>query len=893
MHSMPWKVFAQWFVPFLLCLVACSSRPDGSAPGEATAQVASAQGGGVPALACGAGGEACCPGAACGAGDQCSLAGAQPPSPVGYWRFDDCSASATLQDSSGNGFTGQRMGGVACKPGFSGLAGAFDGSTGEVQIPDEPAFHMTNALTVGAWVNPTSTSGLHTILNKWYGPDSYMLLIQNGQYTFTVVAGGTYFTVAAAATPNVWTHVAGVYDGAAGALRIYVNGELAAQTMASGALQQSPQPLCIGSCPSWNAFAGAIDEVWLGNAALTEAQVQQISMPAVGRWRFDDCSSASTVVDSSGNGYSGTKTPGVACAPGFSSLGGAFDGTSGQVTIADEKDFHFTNSMTVAAWVNPTNIGGLHTILNKWYAPDSYMLLVQNGNFVFTIALGGKNVTVQSPAVANQWTHVAGVYDGAFARLYVNGVPVAQAPASGSLQASSRPLCIGDCPSWNAFAGAIDEVWLGNEALPRAQIRQLMGTCNYPDSTTAWPNATSFANSDPWISAQHAQIQTMQPRVLVMNFANPSNPASVASLVNTIIAGFAEGSKPQGWLNEAQPPQLQFQIAGGAIVDMRDGVNGRAPPPAGYPYQNSTLWPRKASGDPWTFDYAKLFSASYAPYLGFADPVHPGQFLDLCTAVGQGLVHEVWVVGSSDVPDVSIAEVVGMMQMYDANDHAVPGAYTYGAGNGSMNADVPWCGRSLRIGYVNYTRGPGCYMHSYGHGVEGIADTNAIPELHDWFVPFANFDLDTKYGLPFSNLYGLGCTTPPCLVYTSDAMTQTTSAVFTEGTTPFTVNPFDPLCGNVHFAPTGTSQYDYGVGGGGTIEPGVYSSCVGYGRHGGPGGTDALSEVDASLWQKYGVYGDCGGEFLTWWYQNMPQFGSGQTFSNGTPMLSIWPNMYY
>jgi hypothetical protein len=38
---------------------------------------------------------------------------------------------------------------------------------------------------------------------------------------------------------------------------------------------------------------------------------------------------------------------------------------------------------------------------------------------------------------------------------------------------------------------------------------------------------------------------------------------------------------------------------------------------------------------------------------------------------------------------------------------------------------------------------------------------------------------------------------------------------------------------------------------------------------------------------------DCGGEFLVWWYQNMPGYNSGQTYSDGRPMPSVWPYFFY
>jgi len=210
--------------------------------------------------------------------------------PVGYWTFGDCSAAtATIADTSGNGFDGTRNGAVSCAAARSGLAGSFDGVSGEVDIADEQAFHLTTAVTLAAWVNPTQTGGLHTILNKWYAPDSYMLLIQNGQYQFSVALPGGQWgvdtTASAPATTGVWTHVAGVYDGST--VWLYVNGALAAQASASPAgtpvaLQQSSRPLCIGNCPSWNAFAGLIEDVWLGDVVLTQPEIQQLAFGCPG-----------------------------------------------------------------------------------------------------------------------------------------------------------------------------------------------------------------------------------------------------------------------------------------------------------------------------------------------------------------------------------------------------------------------------------------------------------------------------------------------------------------------------------------------------------------------------------------------------------------------------------
>ena len=52
---------------------------------------------------------------------------------------------------------------------------------------------------------------------------------------------------------------------------------------------------------------------------------------------------------------------------------------------------------------------------------------------------------LQSPAglTANQWTHVAGTYDGTTLRLYLNGVQVSTQAKTGALKVTGLPLRVG------------------------------------------------------------------------------------------------------------------------------------------------------------------------------------------------------------------------------------------------------------------------------------------------------------------------------------------------------------------------------------------------------------------------------------------------------------------
>jgi hypothetical protein len=394
---------------------------------------------------------------------------------------------------------------------------------------------------------------------------------------------------------------------------------------------------------------------------------------------------------------------------------------------------------------------------------------------------------------------------------------------------------------------------------------------------TEWPNALSGTNGDAWLRAHHGRIERLRPRVLVLDFVNTGTPTARRALIESIFAGFREGSRPLG----AGGPRLDYQLAG--WVDLRDGRLGRPNPPAGYPYQNSTLYPRRPPNTPanWSFDYAQLFDARFARLYGRPDPVTQRPRA-LCELVESGDIHELWVIGSADVPDVAAAEVLEHKQIHDAGGHPVPGAFDPCGGNGCFDRDVPVCGRSLRIGWVNHSRGPGCFLHSQGHGIETLGRGAAVPPVGEWFRSFAGLDLDRRYGLPFGDLYALVCPNPPCIAYPSPDRAE-----LVHDGRPYTVRGWDPRCGNVHFPPNARQHYDDG-----NLAP-VSASCDGFGRHGVACGVDARREVTSADWSANARFGDCGGPFLVWWYQRMPMFGSGQSFADRRPMPSIWPFLFY
>jgi hypothetical protein len=372
---------------------------------------------------------------------------------------------------------------------------------------------------------------------------------------------------------------------------------------------------------------------------------------------------------------------------------------------------------------------------------------------------------------------------------------------------------------------------------------------------------------------------------LVLFYVNAGTVSAATTLINDIVAGFSLGSKPRGYSNPTQLSQWDYQPT---IIDMRDGVLGRPDPPVGYPYQNSQLYPRRPVGESgyWTLDYATLFEQGYAQYYNFVDPANPSRYLTLCELINSGKINELWMLGSANVPDVNGAEVLEHKQIYDATTKIKSvGNFASCAGNGCFDPDVPKCQRSVRIGWVNFYRGSGAYLHSHGHGTEGISTSNALQQMTKWFKPFARFDMNTAFSIPMSSMYGLACNGGGICATIFHSVPKT-DITFIHGATNYVKTNVDMRCGNVHFPPNGVQHYDYANTGN------VWSSCTNYGRGG------ALALVNSSHWSFYqsqigSTIQDSGGDFLIWWFQNMPWWGSNQVNTDGTPMLSIGPYWFY
>jgi hypothetical protein len=150
--------------------------------------------------------------------------------------------------------------------------------------------------------------------------------------------------------------------------------------------------------------------------------------------------------------------------PASASSALAFNGTNQYVSVPDRTSLRITTNLTIEAWVKPASASGHRHIVGKHYWELSVEPSGGGYKVLFEFRGNGRWRSVTSGQLAfNQWTHVAGTYNGSVMRLFVNGVLVSSLNTTGAIDQSSHALRIGSADAKDDFfGGRIDEVRVSN-----------------------------------------------------------------------------------------------------------------------------------------------------------------------------------------------------------------------------------------------------------------------------------------------------------------------------------------------------------------------------------------------------------------------------------------------
>jgi PKD repeat protein len=188
--------------------------------------------------------------------------------------------------------------------------------------PAAAAFNLGPSFTLEAWIFLEADSPETIIMGKGHdaaGDDpfaSYALTFAFGsgrrvQFVQTTGAPGSLRVVESSEDIplRTWTHLAGVLDG--GVMRLYVNGEEAAQGTSAGAPEANLVPFALGGWPEgttsamWGFLYGSLRQARVWSRALSAEEVRAYAQQAltgaesglVACWPLDDGGDSSTAAD--------------------------------------------------------------------------------------------------------------------------------------------------------------------------------------------------------------------------------------------------------------------------------------------------------------------------------------------------------------------------------------------------------------------------------------------------------------------------------------------------------------------------------------------------------------------------------------------------------------------
>jgi hypothetical protein len=209
---------------------------------------------------------------------------------IGYWPFEEGQGTTTA-DVTGNGNDGTFNGSVAWVPGYVGKGVHFDDDGERIVVGPLDPSGDTNAMTLAVWINweglnhSRSQQGIIGKRLGWNPGTNVKWFWQTnpaGDLLFRADAGdggaglgwGNAVLVPYA---NEWTHVALTWDDDAAVQ--YINGEQVSSGNIPFRATADDTPVSIGCVSSANpeTFVGSIDEAYIFNNPLSQAQIQDLA----------------------------------------------------------------------------------------------------------------------------------------------------------------------------------------------------------------------------------------------------------------------------------------------------------------------------------------------------------------------------------------------------------------------------------------------------------------------------------------------------------------------------------------------------------------------------------------------------------------------------------------
>ncbi|HPY29322.1 MAG TPA: CARDB domain-containing protein [Verrucomicrobiota bacterium] len=563
--------------------------------------------------------------AAAGARGRQKPACVAPPDDLVLWLPGEGDAK-----DSASGLNGALSAGVSFTEGRVGRAFRFvDSPDSYVTLPNSPLWlPANNQLSIAAWVKPDFTvtgDKTDTILSKrdGCGTFSYHFGVMKGHRGIT---GPIYFGLSSPSgqTPDStgvvpddgqFHHVAVTFNGNAASnnIRFYIDGQPAGVAHGPQIIPVTTAPPVIGKHAECGYYSSAdMDEITFFQRALSAQEIAALytagsaglcqsgapAAPPTGQvawWRAED-----DARDVFGD-HHGTLQNGAGFSDGVAGAGFAFDGVDEGVIVPHAEALNVSaNGFTVEFWMrgDKNQADSQYCVIEKSHGwADSTGWAVQgdtsSGRLGFLLGAGGGGSVnfVGAGSVVNvldgQFHHIAGTWDGAAIRFYVDG-QLQETTAFTTPVNNTRPLNLGF--TWGGgttqrfFKGTVDEVSVYQRALSVGEIRAIVAAggagkqppeCAPPPAGLVgwWPGDDHARDLAP--GGMHGALQgnaTYAPGRVGQAFQFQGGTDSV--LVAAPIVRLTNQFTLAAWVNPATHAHEPGSAPGRAIISRVGGAGG-------------------------------------------------------------------------------------------------------------------------------------------------------------------------------------------------------------------------------------------------------------------------------------------------------------------------------
>ncbi|HET9061750.1 MAG TPA: LamG-like jellyroll fold domain-containing protein [Candidatus Binatia bacterium] len=213
----------------------------------------------------------------------------------------------------------------------------------------------------------------------------------------------------------------------------------------------------------------------------------------------------------------------------------SFDGDTDFVDIADAYDYGST--LTLEAWIKPDAVDGQRVIYDDYGSPG-VLVAISSGVLQFnlsTAAHPGLGTGIFAGSICpGLWQHIAGTYDGAIMRAYVNGIEVGTVETSGDIidngAFAARIGAESEIPSVLEFAGRMDDFRVFLDALAPEALAggsslllcgELTGDCaiTASDALAALLMAVGLGAPDPAADVNNSATVTASDALQILRIA--------------------------------------------------------------------------------------------------------------------------------------------------------------------------------------------------------------------------------------------------------------------------------------------------------------------------------------------------------------------------------------